>query len=526
VGSSLTFVPQDAVDINTADKLFEYFLIDVETQPPVETSRIRLALSSVQLFIERILRNLEPSCAPSDVEDPNKTPQWPWMKRYRVWQANREVFLWPENWTYPELRDDQSPFFKEMMSALLQSDITDDAAATAYLDYLTKLEEVAKLEPCGLYYTPKEGDANEAAYVVARTAGALRKHYFRQLQNGSWMPWTEVKIDCEDMPLTPIVWNGRLFLFWLKKVVKGNEASSVPPDQDPPKALINLTLKDLHGIEEKMKSIPITAILCWSELYNDKWQPTKTSDMHNPTTLGIFDIADFDADRNLWRIVPVTLYDLSQKRPPFTLPPDALVLAIRSGRNHPELLEPSGPGFILYNTHSQPLRADNITIEFDRGDEGPLLKFSITPFPIRALDPSVSYTGTLKGTFQITYQTDFITKVPRSILDFSRVPRYVEPQPGLLDAWKAPFFFEDRRCIFYVTTKSPTSTMQAHTDFGILSARHSLRRSPPHFPPLIQQQAKLSGGFTNHAAERCLPLRIRHRRNAPKRRVWRCGRSI
>ena len=50
------------------------------------------------------------------------------MKRYRVWQANREVFLWPENWLDPELRDDQSPFFKEAMSELLQSDITDDAA--------------------------------------------------------------------------------------------------------------------------------------------------------------------------------------------------------------------------------------------------------------------------------------------------------------------------------------------------------------------------------------------------------------
>ena len=45
-GSSLTFV-QDTSAINTADKLFEYFLIDPQTQPPVDTSRIRLALSSV-----------------------------------------------------------------------------------------------------------------------------------------------------------------------------------------------------------------------------------------------------------------------------------------------------------------------------------------------------------------------------------------------------------------------------------------------------------------------------------------------
>ncbi len=153
------------------------------------TSRIRLALSAVQLFIERVIRNLEPQVRP-----PTSTQaQWEWMKRYRVWQANREVFLWPENWLYPELRDDQSPFFQQMMSSLLQGDITDDAAASAYLDYLTSLEEVAKLEPCGLYYQPGTADADETSYVVARTAGAHRKYYFRELPSGAWTPWTQVR---------------------------------------------------------------------------------------------------------------------------------------------------------------------------------------------------------------------------------------------------------------------------------------------------------------------------------------------
>ena len=105
------------------------------------------------------LRNLEPGVWPGDID----RSQWTWMKRYRVWQANREVFLWPENWLYPELRDDQSPFFQQMMSSLLQGDITDDAAASAYLDYLTSLEEVAKLEPCGLYYLPGSADADETS---------------------------------------------------------------------------------------------------------------------------------------------------------------------------------------------------------------------------------------------------------------------------------------------------------------------------------------------------------------------------
>jgi hypothetical protein len=29
---------------------------------------------------------------------------WEWGKNYRVWEANRKVFLYPENWIEPELR--------------------------------------------------------------------------------------------------------------------------------------------------------------------------------------------------------------------------------------------------------------------------------------------------------------------------------------------------------------------------------------------------------------------------------------
>ena len=30
--------------------------------------------------------------------------EWDWQKRYRVWDANRKIFLYPENWIEPELR--------------------------------------------------------------------------------------------------------------------------------------------------------------------------------------------------------------------------------------------------------------------------------------------------------------------------------------------------------------------------------------------------------------------------------------
>jgi ATP-dependent 26S proteasome regulatory subunit len=39
-------------------------------------------------------------------------PTWDWQKNYRVWEANRKVFLYPENWIEPELRPSSLPAFQ------------------------------------------------------------------------------------------------------------------------------------------------------------------------------------------------------------------------------------------------------------------------------------------------------------------------------------------------------------------------------------------------------------------------------
>ncbi|GAB3959977.1 hypothetical protein GCM10027614_80660 [Micromonospora vulcania] len=68
--------------LDTPDKLFEYFLMDVQMEPVMQTSRIRNAIAAGQLFVERCLMNLEPRVASSAING----AQWEWMKRYRVWR--------------------------------------------------------------------------------------------------------------------------------------------------------------------------------------------------------------------------------------------------------------------------------------------------------------------------------------------------------------------------------------------------------------------------------------------------------
>ncbi len=49
----------------------------------------------------------------------NLITSWVWMKNYRVWEANRKVFIYPENWIEPELRNDNTSFFKDLEIELL-----------------------------------------------------------------------------------------------------------------------------------------------------------------------------------------------------------------------------------------------------------------------------------------------------------------------------------------------------------------------------------------------------------------------
>ncbi len=233
--------------IDTPDKLFEYFLIDVEMDPCMKTSRIRQALSSVQLFIQRCLLNLEPQVVSSSI----KARQWEWMKRYRVWEANRKVFLFPENWLEPELRDNKSPFFKDLESELLQGDVTDDAAATALVHYLEKLDAVAKLEICGMYNDENElgNEADDVVHVIARTAGARRTYYYRrQKGDTAWTPWEKVDLNIEDNPMLPVVWKGRLFLFWVSVLQEAPPEPTSSGSDDTPLNLRNVRPSQLRGV--------------------------------------------------------------------------------------------------------------------------------------------------------------------------------------------------------------------------------------------------------------------------------------
>jgi hypothetical protein len=93
--------------------LYRHFLIDVEVDGCFPTSSIAAAIGTVQLFVQRVLMNLEQSADGAVQVDPTLIPRGRWESRreYRVWEAGRKIFLHTERYLAPDLRDDKTPLF-------------------------------------------------------------------------------------------------------------------------------------------------------------------------------------------------------------------------------------------------------------------------------------------------------------------------------------------------------------------------------------------------------------------------------
>ncbi|SDD50071.1 Putative peptidoglycan binding domain-containing protein [Bacillus wiedmannii] len=207
----------EELGLDSVEKLFEYFLIDPGTEPVVETSRLRLAISSLQTFIQRCFLSLEKQVHPSVL---NKE-HWSWMKRYRVWEANRKIFLFPENWLEPEWRDDKTHLFQELESSLLQGDVTNQLAEDALYVYLNKLEQLARLEIVTMYAEEKDGPPT--MHVIGRTYSKPHQYFYRRYVSRMWTPWEPVTAEIEGDHIAAVMWRGRLHLFWITFMETGEE---------------------------------------------------------------------------------------------------------------------------------------------------------------------------------------------------------------------------------------------------------------------------------------------------------------
>ena len=276
-------------DFNDTIALYDQLLVDPMMQSCMVTSRIRLAMSAAQLFIQRALMRLE-----DGVElTPGDAAQWSWMKNYRVWEANRKVFFYPENWVEPELRDDKSPFFLELERHLAQAELDDEYVEAGYKDYLRKLHQVSHLEVPALVRDAFGGQDKPVVHVLGRTRGLPMAYYHRRrVADAYWTPWTQVPVDIPTDQVTLATHNRRLFALWVESQEDAAPGSSGAGVQGNGQGTLVI---ELGGDTAPGPPKVLRVRIGWTEYRDGAWAPKKIT----PLSEAHSDAADHYSARHL-----------------------------------------------------------------------------------------------------------------------------------------------------------------------------------------------------------------------------------
>ncbi|MEO1260394.1 MAG: neuraminidase-like domain-containing protein [Bacteroidota bacterium] len=260
------------------EELFAYLLVDPGMEPVVQTSRIRLAISSVQTFVQRCLLNLEKKVSPFMLS----RNHWEWMKRYRVWEANRKIFLWPENWLEPEFRDDKTHLFQELESSLMQGDINADVVERAFYDYLKGLQKIARLNMVAMYCEEDPVSlAGNTLHVIGKSF-TQPEYYYRNYRNNMWTPWVPVPTQIEGEHLALIKWRDRLHIFWVTFMLKAKSIAGKTESVE------STSTKN----RSQLMSHSVEVALNWCEYFQGEWQARETSGFEHPLKAQV----DYDFD--------------------------------------------------------------------------------------------------------------------------------------------------------------------------------------------------------------------------------------
>ena len=220
--------------VRNRNQLFEYFLIDVDMNPCMLTSRIRQATGAVQTFFQRCLMNLEPQGAAARS---STTATGSGSRTTGCGKPTGKSSCIPENWIEPELRDDKSPLFQALERTILQQEIKNDNVEAAFADYLEGLDEIARLDVRGVWFEERQthrmvarpapqraahpgrrrGRSGTTARTTSSRAPSTRRTSGTTAGSRTaahWTPWEKIDADIEGDHLVPVVFKRRMHLFW------------------------------------------------------------------------------------------------------------------------------------------------------------------------------------------------------------------------------------------------------------------------------------------------------------------------
>lgn len=221
---------QKIVPFRNPEEISDHFLTDIQMTACYVSSRVQFGYAAVQRYIDGIrLGFIQPG--PTKALIPNEMPaderferEWEWRRFYRLWEANRRVFVNPENWLEPELRPNKSEFFQQLEDELMEGPLTTAAAERALAHYLGKVINISRPEIIGVVHADGNEDQSpfgfrdpdlQGTHIFARSRNQPYQLYYRRrlpVPDSRWMPWELIDTDIGGTHFMPFIANRRLYL--------------------------------------------------------------------------------------------------------------------------------------------------------------------------------------------------------------------------------------------------------------------------------------------------------------------------
>lgn len=286
-GLVLTELRAKYADITTSQNMSEFFLMNVDMGADTAISYVKEALNASQLYLQRCRLKLEQGVVETNISD----NMWDWLLNYRIWEANRQIYLYPENYLIPALRKTTTPEFAKLANDLKQSEINDAYVDETFSDYMESFNTMAKLKPVTSYRTvvedSKSGPAN-TLFVFAKADTDPNTFYYAYQSEGSdWTVWQKIDVSITANKITPVYAFGKLMIFWVE--ITQEKSSAIENSNSTSNLACKVNIK--YSFQNSQKRWSATQTLISDEvIIYDTNGSSKVTISENPIFSGILDV--------------------------------------------------------------------------------------------------------------------------------------------------------------------------------------------------------------------------------------------
>jgi CheY-like chemotaxis protein len=199
----------------TPADLVAHLLTDPQVGTCRDTTRLLFCTAAAQTFVDRVERGLEGASLAS--LDTSERDQWRWMRRFRVWQANRRVFLYPENYLLPELRRTKSQGYEKFEQGIGAGRPDRTRVEALVSEYLNELHAMTGASIVSFTVSAPKSQFGAAVrptlHIVGKPLDPAGRFVYREfVQCSRWTPWGDVDVDFGAFAPIPVLVGGSVLL--------------------------------------------------------------------------------------------------------------------------------------------------------------------------------------------------------------------------------------------------------------------------------------------------------------------------